>query len=147
MEKDGEGSGVGGEDDDLGDAAVESLGGLVGSLLQLLVVRGLLDDIEDLLAESCVGDGPGCANVRKVLEGGLTGGGTYQQIRSVLLPFLNLVWRNDSWGFCCSRQGSLRWLALLLSKSLDVVCAVETDCDIFSRAMRNNSRRAWSFVG
>jgi hypothetical protein len=98
VEKDGEGSGVGGEDDDLGDAAVESLGGLVGSLLQLLVVRGLLDDIEDLLAESCVGDGPGCANVRRVLEGGLTGGGTYQQIRSVLLPFLNLVWRNDSWG-------------------------------------------------
>src|SRR3981189_864435 len=70
VEKDGEGSGVGGEDDDLGGAAVESLGCLVGSLVQLLVVRGLLDDIEDLLAESCVGDGPGCANVRRVLEGG-----------------------------------------------------------------------------
>ena len=59
MQEDGEGRGVGGEDDDLGDAAVERLGGLVGSLLQLLVVRRLLDDVEDLLAESCVGRGPG----------------------------------------------------------------------------------------
>ena len=59
VQEDGEGRGVGGEDDDLGDAAVERLGGLVGTLLQLLVVRCLLDDVEDLLAESCVGRGPG----------------------------------------------------------------------------------------
>jgi hypothetical protein len=34
------------------------LGGLVGSLLQLAVVGCLLDEIEDLLAESLVGLGP-----------------------------------------------------------------------------------------
>lgn len=39
---------VGGHDDELGDTTVERLGGLVGTLLELLVVRGLLDDVEDL---------------------------------------------------------------------------------------------------
>lgn len=59
VQQDGERGGVGGQDDDLGDTAVQRLGGLVGALLQLLVVRRLLDDVEDLLAESCVGGGPG----------------------------------------------------------------------------------------
>lgn len=58
MEEDGERGGVGGEDDDLGDTAVERLGRLVGALLQLAVVAGLLDDVEDLLGEGRVGDGP-----------------------------------------------------------------------------------------
>lgn len=35
MEQDSERGGVGGQDDDLGDTTVESLGGLVGTLLQL----------------------------------------------------------------------------------------------------------------
>lgn len=58
VEEDGERGGVGGEDDDLGDSAVERLGRLVGALLQLAVVAGLLDDVEDLLGEGRVGDGP-----------------------------------------------------------------------------------------
>lgn len=59
VQQDGERSGVGSQDDDLGNTTVQRLGGLVGTLLQLLVVRRLLDNVEDLLAESCVGRGPG----------------------------------------------------------------------------------------
>ena len=59
MEEDGKRSGVGGEDDDFGDTTVEGLGGLVGALLQLTVVGGLLDQIEDVLGQGGVGDGPG----------------------------------------------------------------------------------------
>lgn len=40
-----------GHDDELADAAVERLGGLVGTLLELLVVRSLLRQIEDLLRQ------------------------------------------------------------------------------------------------
>lgn len=58
MEEDGERGGVSGEDDDLGDTAVEGLGRLVGALLQLTVMAGLLDNVEDLLGEGRVGDGP-----------------------------------------------------------------------------------------
>lgn len=46
MEQDGQGRGVGGEDDDLGDTAVEGLGGFVGALFQLAVVGGLLDEVD-----------------------------------------------------------------------------------------------------
>lgn len=59
VEENGKRSGVGGEDDDFGDTTVEGLGGLVGALLQLTVVGGLLDQIEDVLGEGGVGDGPG----------------------------------------------------------------------------------------
>lgn len=55
MEENSEGRGVGSEDDDLGDTTVQRLGRLVGSLLQLAVVGGLLDKIEDLLGEGPVG--------------------------------------------------------------------------------------------
>ena len=58
VEKDGQRRGVGGQDDNLGDTSVEGLGGLVGTLLQLAVVAGLLHEVEDLLGESLVGDGP-----------------------------------------------------------------------------------------
>ena len=47
MEENLERLGVSREDDKLGDAAVERLGGLVRALLQLLVVRSLLDDVQD----------------------------------------------------------------------------------------------------
>jgi hypothetical protein len=43
----GEGARTCGQDDDLGDAAVQRLGDLVGALLELVVVRGLLDEVED----------------------------------------------------------------------------------------------------
>jgi hypothetical protein len=59
VEQDGERGRVGGQDDELRDAAVERLGRLVGALLQLAVVGGLLDDVEDLLREGRVCDGPG----------------------------------------------------------------------------------------
>lgn len=49
MKKNGEWGSIGCEDDDLADSAVESFGGFVGALLELTVVRGLLDNIEDLL--------------------------------------------------------------------------------------------------
>jgi hypothetical protein len=59
MQDDGQGRGVGGEDDELRGSAVERLGCLVGALLQLAVVAGLLDEVEELLGEGFVGDGPG----------------------------------------------------------------------------------------
>lgn len=60
MEENLEGLGVGGHDDELGDTTVEGLGGLVGSLLELAVVRRLLNKIEDLLGEGGIGQGEGC---------------------------------------------------------------------------------------
>ena len=45
---------VGGEHDELGLAAVEGLGGLVGALAQLLVVDGLLHQVQDLGGERLV---------------------------------------------------------------------------------------------
>lgn len=38
---------IGSHDDDFGDTAVECLGGFVGTLFGLLVVGGLLDEIEE----------------------------------------------------------------------------------------------------
>ena len=49
MEENGERSSVCGEDDDLADTTVEGLGSFVGTLLELAVVRGLLNDVENLL--------------------------------------------------------------------------------------------------
>ena len=38
---------IGGHDDEVGDTSVQSLGGLVGALLQLLVVGSLLDEVKN----------------------------------------------------------------------------------------------------
>lgn len=62
MEQDGKRGGVGGKDNQLGDTAVEGLGGFVGTLLQLTVVSRLLNEIEDLLGKSLIGLGP-CGGV------------------------------------------------------------------------------------
>lgn len=51
MEQDLNGLGVGGHDNELADTTVEGLGGLVSALLELLVVRSLLDNIENLTSE------------------------------------------------------------------------------------------------
>lgn len=59
MQENGQRSSVGGENDNLGDTTVEGLGCLVGTLLQLAVVRGLLDQVEDVLGQGGVSDGPG----------------------------------------------------------------------------------------
>ncbi|KAI3486741.1 hypothetical protein L1887_49691 [Cichorium endivia] len=59
VEDDLDGLDVGGHHDELADAAVERLGGLVGTLLELLVVRSLLDEVEDLVGERGVGQREG----------------------------------------------------------------------------------------
>lgn len=50
---------TGSKDDDLRGTTVQRLGGFVGTFLQLAVMRRLLDEIENGLRESLVGDGPG----------------------------------------------------------------------------------------
>lgn len=59
MQQNSQRRGISSEDNDLGRSAVQRLCGFVGAFLQLLVVRSLLDDIEDVLGEGFVGDGPG----------------------------------------------------------------------------------------
>lgn len=49
VEKDSERGSVGREDDHFADTTVQGLGGLVGTLLQLTVVTGLLNDIKNFL--------------------------------------------------------------------------------------------------
>lgn len=63
VQQDGEGLGVGGQDGNLAGTAVQGLGDLVGSLLGLADVSGRLEEIEDLLGKSGIGQGPGCENV------------------------------------------------------------------------------------
>ena len=57
VEDDFQGLGVRGEDDYLADASVEGLGGLVGSLFDLLEGGSLLDDSDDLGREFFIGEG------------------------------------------------------------------------------------------
>ena len=59
VEEDLQRLGVGGEHDELGLAAVEGLGGLVGTLAELLVVDGLLHQVQDLGGELLLGQGVG----------------------------------------------------------------------------------------
>lgn len=59
VEKNLNGLGIGGHDDELGNTTVEGLGGLVSTLLELLVVRSLLDQVHDGVGKSGIGKGPG----------------------------------------------------------------------------------------
>ena len=52
MKEDRKRGGVRSKDDDFGDASVQGLCCLVGTLLQLAIVRCLLNDIEDFLGKS-----------------------------------------------------------------------------------------------
>ena len=52
MEKDRKRGGIGRENDDLGDTSIQGFRCLVGTLLQLAIVRGLLDDVKNFLGES-----------------------------------------------------------------------------------------------
>lgn len=58
MEQNGERRSIGCKHDQLADTAVEGLGGLVGTLLDLAIVGGLLDEIEDLLGQLLISLGP-----------------------------------------------------------------------------------------
>lgn len=49
------------ENDNLRNTTVQCLGCLVGTFLQLAEMRRLLDNVEDFLGKSCVGDWPGCS--------------------------------------------------------------------------------------
>ncbi len=55
VQQDFEGFSVSSHDDKFGNTTVEGLGGFVGSLAKLLVVRGLLDQIQDAVGQSVVG--------------------------------------------------------------------------------------------
>lgn len=57
VEQDLQGFSIGGHHDELGQTAVQRLGGLVGTLAQLLVVQSLLDEVHDLRGERGVGQG------------------------------------------------------------------------------------------
>jgi len=59
MEEDSKRLSVSGHDDEVGDTTVEGLGGLVGSLLQLLVVVGRLNKLEDVVGELSISEGEG----------------------------------------------------------------------------------------
>lgn len=63
MQQNGQRRRVRSQNHNLADAAVQRLGGFVGAFFQLAVVRGLLDEVENLLREGLVGDGPGGAFV------------------------------------------------------------------------------------
>lgn len=56
MQDDLEGLGISSHDNELGNAAVEGLGGFVGTLAELLVVAGLLDQVQDGVGEGGVGE-------------------------------------------------------------------------------------------
>ena len=53
--------GVGGKHDEIRNTSVESLGGLVGALLEELEVLGLVEEVEDVLAHLVVSLWPGSA--------------------------------------------------------------------------------------
>ena len=59
VEEDLDGVGVTGKDDEIGEATVEGLGGLVGALTDQLGVAGLLDDVEDSLGQVVGSHGEG----------------------------------------------------------------------------------------
>jgi len=58
MKQDFDGFGVSSQDDKLCDASVKSFGSFVCTLLQLLVLRSLLNEVENLIRESSVRDRP-----------------------------------------------------------------------------------------
>lgn len=54
MEDDLKGLGIGSQDDEIGKASVESLGGLVCALLQFFLVGSLVKELHDFLGEFVV---------------------------------------------------------------------------------------------
>lgn len=58
MQQNRQRGGIGSKDNELGRAAVQRLGSFIGTLLELPVVRRLLDEVKDVLSEGFIGDGP-----------------------------------------------------------------------------------------
>ena len=58
-----EGFSVGSEDDEVSDSTIETFGGLVGSLFDLLGELGLVEEGIDLLGDLVVGFGPGARSL------------------------------------------------------------------------------------
>merc|ERR1712169_55725 len=63
MKKDSKRGSVCCKDDDLRDTSVQSLCSLVGSLFQLPGMACLLHNVQQLLGQSRIGDGPSCRSV------------------------------------------------------------------------------------
>lgn len=64
---------------------------LVRTLLQLAVVRRLLDEVEQGLSQRLVGDGPGCGSrmsVLRIIEGEQVGGGLPAEASSAIVTFV-----------------------------------------------------------
>lgn len=57
MKENFQGLSVGGHDDQVSDASVEGLGGFVGALLQLFVVRSLLNQVKNSDSQLGVSEG------------------------------------------------------------------------------------------
>lgn len=55
VQQDFEGLSVSSHNNEFGNTAIQGLGGFVGSLAKLLVVRGLLDQVEDAVGQSGIG--------------------------------------------------------------------------------------------
>lgn len=91
MEQDLQGLSVGGHHDELGQAAVQRLGGLVGSLAQLLVVHRLLDQVHDLRGERGVGQRE-CLRVNFLLWKGRD----MVLAKHVQNTFKGVLWRNSN---------------------------------------------------
>jgi hypothetical protein len=64
VQQDGQGLGIGGQENELRDTTVEGLGSLVGSLLQLARVLSTLNEVEELLLQLLVGQRPGTVGLR-----------------------------------------------------------------------------------
>ena len=66
MQENGERLGVGGQHDQISNATIERLGGFVGALLELLVVVGLLHQVQDGRRQLGVGQGEGLGVARRL---------------------------------------------------------------------------------
>ena len=84
VEDDFEGLGIGGEDNQIGQTAIQTFGGLISTFLQLLIENCLVTQVEDLLLHLVISFGP-CAGFL------FSDGGFFNN--SLLLAFLIFLFR------------------------------------------------------
>lgn len=63
MQQNRQRAGISSEHDELRRSTIQGLCGLVRAFLDLAVVSCLLDEVEDVLGQGLVGDGPGCVEM------------------------------------------------------------------------------------